>query len=532
MGAAAGGGCCPSCTTAQGKEKVATASNPISISPEKKAKGKASPSASPRKEKGREDSSGASPLNSNEGANVNSGGTGETPDKQEDTPCKSGKTGASGAGLAKKTKKGKEARKNRSSTLSLQKVEEEEEEPTPTPLAQPEAGMSLKDRVGRKSYLDFSNPSQTLIIFDWDDTLFPTTWIQEDMQVNVGGPCPKSKEVTVPLKQCATRAAELLKLAASMAEQVSIVTLAESPWVDYTVKKFYPSMQKVLTELNVRVIYARDFAPQADGGSSKGGAYNKQNFQSSEERAAYWTGVKGSAIRTECERFYSQYEQQTWKNVISLGDSDFEKEGTIEVTRQYVLSKKQQGAYQLPRTKTVKFLDSPTAEELCNEMRLVKHWMPTIVRKDDCFNLDFENVGDTSDDINELVKQARAFESEPRSEALFDNLFWKKDKNGDPFDESCWRPRRIWLSKTGRMWYESLKDVKAMELFDGASVGDLEVVKLEAKKDIVATIEGMPVYGMSFKKADAQQGDFFVLAQDEDREELMKHIKLFKKTNK
>lgn len=288
-------------------------------------------------------------------------------------------------------------------------------------------------------------------------------------------------------------------------------------------------MKSVLTDLNIRVIYARDVAEQADGGGTKEkGAYNKQNFQSSEERAAYWTGVKGTAIRMECERFYSQYEQQTWKNVISMGDSDFEKEGTIEVTRQYVLSKKQHGAYQLPRTKTVKFLDSPTAEELCNEMRLVKHWMPTIVSKDECFNLDFDNVGNNVDDISHLLNQARAFEAEPRSEALFDNLFWKKDKNGDPFNESHWRPRRIWLSQTGHMWYESLKDVKAVELFDGAFVGDLEVAKLVNGKDIVSSIEGMPVFGLSFKRVEGH-ADLFVLAKDEDREELLKHINSFRK---
>mmetsp|Transcript_129209 Transcript_129209/g.234738 ORF Transcript_129209/g.234738 Transcript_129209/m.234738 type:complete len:524 (-) Transcript_129209:215-1786(-) len=523
MGASAGG-CCVSCSTAQSKETLPLMQSGIDSREAKKEK--SAPSAAPRSP---QPSSTSSPR----GPPGNSGGTGETPDEHDEAIAS---TGTSGVGLANKNNKmDKAARKSRSSIFSLQamdRVDEEEEESSA--LAEPVIHQSsLKERVGRKSFLDFSHPQQTIIIFDWDDTLFPTTWIQEDMELNVCLPCPKSKEVVGPLKRCATRAAELVKLAASMAEQVSIVTLAESPWVDYTVKKFYQSMEKVLANLNIRIIYARDAAAQADGGGTKEkGAYDKQNFQSSEERAAYWTGVKGTAIRIECERFYSQYDQQTWKNVISFGDSDFEKEGTIEVTRQYVLSKKQQGAYQLPRTKTVKFLDSPSAEELCNEMRLVKQWLPTLIRKDEGFNLDFENIGPGNiEDINALLNEARLHEAEPRSEALFDNLFWKKDKNGDPFNESHWRPRRIWLSKTGRMWYESLKDVKAMELFDGACVGDLEVVKLISGKDIVSSIEGLPVFGLSFKKA-AGNADFFVLSQDEDREELLTQINSFRKGGK
>lgn len=499
------GACCIECNTAPDKATLPAVSSAPSISPRKPAK---------KKTRDRD----ASPKCVNG-------------DNQENQFA-STLTGSSGVGLAAKTRKDKNQRHKRSSitTEAVSGIDEECDKEEVSTVAHPVIQTSLQARFGRKSYLDFSNPQQTIIIFDWDDTLFPTTWIQEDMELDVRMPCPKNKEVSVPLRQCASRAADLIKLAASMAQQVSIVTLAESPWVDYTLQSFYKSLEKLIASLNIRVIYARDAAAQAGGGeTTETGAYNKQDFQSNEERAAYWTGVKGTAIRLECERFYSQYDNQTWKNVISFGDSDFEKEGTIQVTRQYVFSRRQQGAYQLPLTKTVKFLDSPTAEELCNEMRLVKIWLPTLVRKDEGFNLDFEHIDESSvGDIDGLLKKARVYEAEPRSEALFDNLFWKKDKNGDPFNESHWRPRRIWLSQTGHMWYESLKDVKAVELFDGAFVGDLEVAKLVNGKDIVSSIEGMPVFGLSFKRVEGH-ADLFVLAKDEDREELLKHINSFRK---
>lgn len=537
-------GCCSRCSNADNKEQVAAVVQPSEGSREEgKKKGnkvKSSPSNSPRGKPGAASRGACSPVGSKassprgQAQAANSGGTGETPDNNEEGMTRTGSTGASGLGLAKKAKEDRQSRAARASVtgvISKALIEEDDKEAGEDgKIAQPPSFISLKERVGRKSFLEFSAPKQTIIIFDWDDTLFPTTWIQEDMEVNVSLPCPKTKEVVGPLKQCCSRAADVLRLATSVAEQVSIVTLAESPWVDYTIRNFYQSMEKTLQTLGIRIIYARDAAAEADGGSKDRTKYDKHSFQSSEERAAYWTGVKGTAIRIECERFYTKYEEQTWKNVISFGDSDFEKEGTIEVTRQYVLSKKQKGAYQLPRTKTVKFLDSPTAEELCNELRLVKHWLPTLVHKDEGFNLDFENIGQGNvEDIGELLKDATAFEAEPRSEALFDNLFWKKDKNGDPFNENHWRPRRIWLSKSGRMWYESLKDVKAMELFGGASVGDLEATKLQGGVDILASIEGMPIFGISFKAISEAHADMFVLTSEQEREELLKHIGSFKK---
>eukprot|EP00438_Fugacium_kawagutii_P021264 Skav220185 [mRNA] locus=scaffold1074:48236:61157:- [translate_table: standard] len=46
--------------------------------------------------------------------------------------------------------------------------------------------------------------------------------------------------------------------------------------------------------------------------------------------------MKAKAITRECYNFYSQYEGQSWKNVISIGDSDFERIGTMSATKDYM----------------------------------------------------------------------------------------------------------------------------------------------------------------------------------------------------
>merc|ERR1712217_440593 len=44
----------------------------------------------------------------------------------------------------------------------------------------------------------------------------------------------------------------------------------------------------------------------------------------------------GRAIAKQVKDFYSQYEGQSWKNVISIGDSSFERLGTLQATKEYL----------------------------------------------------------------------------------------------------------------------------------------------------------------------------------------------------
>ena len=98
--------------------------------------------------------------------------------------------------------------------------------------------------------------------------------------------------------------------------------------------------------------------------------YNKQNMSSDEEIERFWSSVKGKAIARECNKFYSQYEGQSWKNVISIGDSDFERLGTQNAMENYMRETgidsdglvDVNGHMYKVRTKTFKMLDEPTVE--------------------------------------------------------------------------------------------------------------------------------------------------------------------------
>merc|ERR1719240_1373070 len=104
-----------------------------------------------------------------------------------------------------------------------------------------------------------------------------------------------------------------------------------------------------------------------------------------------FTTIKGKAITQELEEFYTLYEGQSWKNVISIGDSDFERLGTQEATRRYIIERGGDSSataarrqevdghvYQV-RTKTFKMLEAPSIDELILQLKMLQRWLPDLV---------------------------------------------------------------------------------------------------------------------------------------------------------
>lgn len=278
--------------------------------------------------------------------------------------------------------------------------------------------MGLGSSNVRNSQMLFADRHQTMIVLDWDDTLFPSTFVRTDMRFNLGLPLqdqrlsPETIEhARAVLAECAASAERLLRLCASCGKVV-IVTLARMNWVADSCKFFYPGIARVLKELRIETVYAR-YGMNLD-------AQQVQNL-TPEETAQLWSQIKGKAISEEIGKFYSQYEGQSWKNVISIGDSVFEKLGTMGATAGYMHKLGIQVPDELAlaadrdaenggvpqafmpiaatatvvnghtfqvRTKVAKMLDEPTADELRQGLQLVHEWLPLIVGHDGGLSID------------------------------------------------------------------------------------------------------------------------------------------------
>merc|ERR1711871_203840 len=89
--------------------------------------------------------------------------------------------------------------------------------------------------------------------------------------------------------------------------------------------------------------------------------------------------------------------------------------------------------------------------------------------------------------------------TEPPGEALMEGRLFKLNSNGDPMNEGQWLKRRMWLSKSGRLWYESMKEVKPIMYFAGLSVKLLDQKELSPGKDTCVAVQGQPIFAMSFQ---------------------------------
>lgn len=266
--------------------------------------------------------------------------------------------------------------------------------------------LGVTPSLGRRNSQEFfATKFQTMIVLDWDDSLFPTSYLRDELRLSwmkawkdQNLPAKLKDEVASKLAICQTKVVDLLKQATD-AGKVILVTLARKPWVLDSCRNFFPTVGQAITELNVPVIYAQDGA---------GVDYNKVHMSSNAELERFWSGMKARAIARECREFYSQYDGQSWKNVISIGDSDFERLGTMLATKDYMAQTGIQRAdnsdncavvddhvYKV-RTKTLKMVDQPSIDELNTQLGLLRTWLPLMIKLDSDFDLNLNNAADPS----------------------------------------------------------------------------------------------------------------------------------------
>ena len=181
----------------------------------------------------------------------------------------------------------------------------------------------------------------SLIIFDWDDTLLCTTFLTKngiyDENIKL---TEKDKEKIAKLEFSVLR---LLTLSIEKCD-VFIITNAGQGWVEYSCEKYYPSVFKLLKKINI--ISAR-------------GEYEK----------LYPNDSRMWKIQSflNMQRFFNS---NLVTNIICLGDS------FIEIDAGHILASKFTQAF----IKTVKFRESPKPEELNKQLTLVADQFDSIYK--------------------------------------------------------------------------------------------------------------------------------------------------------
>eukprot|EP00931_Biecheleriopsis_adriatica_P050374 TRINITY_DN29159_c0_g1_i1.p1 TRINITY_DN29159_c0_g1~~TRINITY_DN29159_c0_g1_i1.p1 ORF type:complete len:537 (-),score=86.74 TRINITY_DN29159_c0_g1_i1:5-1549(-) len=113
----------------------------------------------------------------------------------------------------------------------------------------------------------FSSRKSAVIIFDWDDTLMPTTYVLQTVIPSLpeserAGVLPKTSQHQAALAAHAHLVGFLLRTARRVA-RVAIVSNSLSPWVEASAARYLPGldMDALLEELEVPIYYARRHVP-------------------------------------------------------------------------------------------------------------------------------------------------------------------------------------------------------------------------------------------------------------------------------
>ena len=179
----------------------------------------------------------------------------------------------------------------------------------------------------------------SLIIFDWDDTLLPTTFLTSN-----GGPLEDIKLSDSDfqrMKEIENHVYLILKESIEKGD-VYIITNAGENWVQFSSSIFYPNISELLKK--IKIISAR---------------------------MEYEKAFPGNSRQWKIEAFLNLLKDVNNKlvtNIICIGDSLFE----IEAGR--ILASKFSEAF----IKTIKFRDAPKLDELLKQLKLVEHQFGTV----------------------------------------------------------------------------------------------------------------------------------------------------------
>jgi len=234
-----------------------------------------------------------------------------------------------------------------------------------------------------------AHKESTVIFVDWDDTLLCSSYLS-GAGYRLDSDLESSSPIDRELKELESSVVGLLRLAMSFGE-VHIVTNAETGWVQLSAKKFLPGVVPVLDQ--VKVLSAR----------------------STYEAMFPDAPVKWKFCAFQ-EKLFS--DSKSPKNVISFGDSHVEREAVRAVTRGIPNTK----------TKSVKFAEKPSMEQLRRQLELVTNCFQYIHSHEGDLDLQLtvtvnarkpEPTKETSSstDVNEKSDTATSVAKEPEKES-------------------------------------------------------------------------------------------------------------------
>lgn len=198
---------------------------------------------------------------------------------------------------------------------------------------------------------------KTLIILDWDDTLFPTSWIVKN-SIDLTDPKVQNRYLDL-FSKLDNLIYRLLKNFLKYGKVV-IVTNAMVKWVAVSTEVL-PKSKKIINK-NIDVISARDM-------------YQKKmpNDMFAWKRLIF--------ERLVMEHFMDKHKVE---NIISVGDADYEFQALVDLYENFKNKRR--------LLKAIKFLSSPTYDSLVDQLEVLNNSVSQITTSKKHLDLKFKDI--------------------------------------------------------------------------------------------------------------------------------------------
>lgn len=197
---------------------------------------------------------------------------------------------------------------------------------------------------------------RTVVVFDWDDTLCPSSWLhaQDLLPKYRGQQIPITPEQRAVLALLGAHVSRLLRKAASYGP-VFVVTAAELGWVEMSCALYLPAVLPVLEMPDVHIVSARSWYEQTFGVGGDSGCWKQEVMRLIARKcfasvAASAGGRRPRVVPPQDEFF----------NLVSVGDSMAERDACYAAV----------GDVPGTLAKTLKFVEHPSSDEMLQQVEL------------------------------------------------------------------------------------------------------------------------------------------------------------------
>jgi hypothetical protein len=248
------------------------------------------------------------------------------------------------------------------------------------PVAAIEPTAASPSHASSRSVEDWHASNETFILLDWDDTLCPTSHFSSAV-------CAKTRygDRNPSLVEFQAGVIDLLRTAAALGG-VGIVTMACQEWVQECIQTLMPEVGGVLRELGIEVVSARTSASKQFLRESQGDAREPAHF------------LKRKAMARVIKKFYREPNfirrtmrvgtRRSWKNIISIGDSQAERLALQDIVFQHT-QRDRYGRCKECRCKTLLLMQEPNIQDLIRQHRAIREGLAALVRHDGDIDIEF-----------------------------------------------------------------------------------------------------------------------------------------------